>query len=584
MAQRPNIILVLTDDQGYGDLGCSGNPIVKTPNIDRFHGECVRFTNYHVGPTCAPTRAGLMTGHYCNSTGVWHTIGGRSLLREEEWTLANALSEGGYRTGMFGKWHLGDSQPFRPHERGFDMAVYHGGGGISQTPDYWGNDYFDDTYLVNGEPQRFDGYCTDVFFNEALKFIEDNREQPFFCYIATNAPHGPLNVEPRYSQPYEDQTNPSRARFYGMITNIDENFGRLRERLRDLGLEENTILIFMTDNGTAGGCGFDKDGFVRDGHNWGMRGGKNSPYDGGHRVPFFMRYPAGGHHSGKDVPELSANIDVLPTLLDLCGLDAPEGRSFHGKSLVPLLEGEGDTWEDRTVVADSQRVAHPVKWRKSAVMTSRWRLVNGRELYDADADLEQRHDLAADHPDVVASLREDYEQWWALCSEQFSRETPIVVGGDSEEVRLCCHDWRNHDCKVAVSQGHIREGLVADGRWEIDVRAGGGYVFELHRWPREAGHAVRAGIDGDDIEWRRDAIDERWHSLYTGGQALDIRRAVLQIGSEQFSTDVSNDEDCASFSVRLTPGRTQVRAWFTNDMEGAVRGAYYVYIRTGKIE
>ena len=584
MNDRPNIVLVLTDDQGYGDLGCAGNPIVKTPNIDRFHGGSVRFTNYHVGPTCAPTRAGLMTGRYCNSTGVWHTIGGRSLLREEEWTLANALSEDGYRTGMFGKWHLGDSQPFRPHERGFDVAVYHGGGGISQTPDYWGNDYFDDTYLVNGEPQRFEGYCTDVFFGEALKFIEANREQPFFCYIATNAPHGPLNVEPHYSQPYEDQTNPSRARFYGMITNIDENFGRLRERLRDLGLEENTILIFMTDNGTAGGCGFDKDGFVRDGHNWGMRGGKNSPYDGGHRVPFFMRYPAGGHRGGKDVPELSANIDILPTLLDLCGVAAPEGRSFHGESLVPLLEGKRDTWEDRTVVTDSQRLAHPVKWRRSAVMADRWRLVNGRELYDVDADLEQRHDLAEDHPELVASLREEYEKWWELCSAQFSRETPIVVGGDSEEVRLCCHDWRNHDCKVAVSQGHIREGLLVDGRWEIDVRAEGEYVFELHRWPREAGHAVRSGIDGDDVEWRRDAIAEQWHSLYTGGQALDIQRAVLQIGSDQHSATVSDGDGCTSFAVHLAPGRTQVRAWFTNDMDGAVRGAYYTYVRTGKSE
>ena len=584
MSDRPNIVLVLTDDQGYGDLGCAGNPIVRTPNIDRFHGECVRFTNNHVGPTCAPTRAGLMTGHYCNSTGVWHTIGGRSLLREEEWTLADALSEGGYRTGMFGKWHLGDSQPFRPHERGFDVAVYHGGGGISQTPDYWGNDYFDDTYLVNGEPQRFEGYCTDVFFGEALKFIEANREQPFFCYIATNAPHGPLNVEPHYSKPYEDQTNPHRARFYGMITNIDENFGRLRERLRELELEENTILIFMTDNGTAGGCRFDGDGFVRDGHNWGMRGGKNSPYDGGHRVPFFMRYPAGGHGRGTDVPELSANIDVLPTLLDLCGMSMPEGRSFHGKSLVPLLESQRNTWEDRTVVTDSQRLAYPVKWRRSAVMTNRWRLVNGRELYDMEVDKEQRRDIAQDHPTLVASLRAEYEEWWELCSEQFSRETPIVLGGDSEEVRLCSHDWRNHDCKVAVSQGQVREGVLVDGRWEIDVRAEGDYVFELHRWPREAGHAVRAGIDGDDVEWRRDAIAEQWHSQYTGGRALDIRRAALLIGSQQYSTTVSDDDDCASFSVRLAPGRTQVRAWFTNDMDGAVRGAYYVYVRGGRSE
>ena len=217
-------------------------------------------------------------------------------------------------------------------------------------------------------------------------------------------------------------------------------------------------------------------------------------------------------------------------------------------------------------------------------MTNRRRLVNGRELYDMEVDKEQRRDIAQDHPTLVASLRAEYEEWWELCSEQFSRETPIVLGGDSEEVRLCSHDWRNHDCKVAVSQGQVREGVLVDGRWEIDVRAEGDYVFELHRWPREAGHAVRAGIDGDDVEWRRDAIAEQWHSQYTGGRALDIRRAALLIGSQQYSTTVSDDDDCASFSVRLAPGRTQVRAWFTNDMDGAVRGAYYVYVRGGRSE
>ena len=153
--QRPNVVFVLTDDQGYGDLGCHGNDVIRTPNVDRHHADAVRFTDFHVGTTCAPTRAGLLTGHYCNSAGVWHTIGGRSLLREDEWTLADALREAGYRTGHFGKWHLGDSQPFRPHERGFERSVYHAGGGIGNTGDPWGNDYFDDTYYVNGEPERF---------------------------------------------------------------------------------------------------------------------------------------------------------------------------------------------------------------------------------------------------------------------------------------------------------------------------------------------------------------------------------------------------------------------------------------------
>ena len=228
--KRPNVVFILTDDQGYGDLGCHGNEVINTPNIDRIHGDGIRFTDYHVGTTCAPTRSGLLTGHYCNSAGVWHTIGGRSLLREDEWTLADALNEAGYHTGHFGKWHLGDSQPFRPHERGFDRSVYHAGGKIGDTGDPWGNDYFDDTFFVNGVPEKFDGYCTDVFFREGIRFIEEHAAEPFFCYIATNAPHGPLNIEDSYVEPYRaDTPHENRARFYGMITNIDENIGTSRK-------------------------------------------------------------------------------------------------------------------------------------------------------------------------------------------------------------------------------------------------------------------------------------------------------------------------------------------------------------------
>jgi arylsulfatase A-like enzyme len=199
---RPNIVLVITDDQGYGDLGCHGNPVIQTPNMDALHAVSFRLTNFHVGPTCAPTRAGLMTGHYHNSTGVWHTIGGRSLLRADEWSLATALSEHGYVTGLFGKWHLGDNYPYRPQDRGFQYVLTHGGGGVGQTPDYWGNNYNDDVYALNGEWIPFSGYCTDVWFDQALQFIERNRDRPFFCYISTNAPHSPYIVDDSYSDPY----------------------------------------------------------------------------------------------------------------------------------------------------------------------------------------------------------------------------------------------------------------------------------------------------------------------------------------------------------------------------------------------
>ena len=258
---KPNVILIITDDQGYGDIGFHGNDWIQTPNIDLLAKESVRLTDFHVGTTCAPTRSGLMTGRNCNRVGVWHTVMGRSLLRKSEVTMADVFKSNGYATGMFGKWHLGDNYPYRPHDRGFEEAFYHGGGGVSQSPDYWDNDYFDDTYFRNGEPEKVSGYCTDVWFSSALEFIERNREKPFFCYLSTNAPHGPYHVPQKYIDLYKDKSAIPNPNFYGMITNVDENLGTFRIRLEELGLADNTILIFMTDNGTAAGVEVDPDGF-----------------------------------------------------------------------------------------------------------------------------------------------------------------------------------------------------------------------------------------------------------------------------------------------------------------------------------
>jgi arylsulfatase A-like enzyme len=584
--KQPNIVFVLTDDQGYGDLGCTGNPFVRTPNIDAFHGESVRLADYHVGPTCAPTRAGLMTGHYANSTGVWHTIGGRSLLRENEWTLASALGEAGYATGIFGKWHLGDAYPYRPHDRGFQSAVVHGGGGVSQTPDFWGNDYFDDTYFVNGEPRPFEGYCTDVWFDLGKRFITDNKDRPFFCYIPTNAPHSPYNVDKRYADMYRGDEPESRARFHGMITNIDENFGKLRAHLHELGIEEHTILIFMTDNGTSGGASVDRQGHVTDGYNAGMRGLKGSAYDGGHRVPFFMRYPGGGIGGGTDVTRITANVDIMPTLLDLCGVEIPADRIFDGRSLVPLLRtasapGSGrdpDDWPDRVLVTDSQRITNPVKWRQSSTMTDRWRLVDGTELYDMTVDSGQERDVSRDHPDVVARLRHEYEQWWEKVSVQFDRMIPHAIGSaDWRGTRLTSHDLRNEDCDVAWHQGHIRSGHLVRGYWELRVDQAGEYTFELRRWPQELGYAMGAGVDDPDIEWRRDLIEEKDWRLYEGGVSLGITAARLSAGDMVLEQPVDADAPGATFTAMLPAGETRLEASFTVDGEEAA--AYYVYVR-----
>jgi arylsulfatase A-like enzyme len=562
-SKNPNVVLVITDDQGYGDLGCHGNPIISTPNIDRLYSESVRFTNFHVGPTCAPTRAGLMTGRYCNCTGVWHTIGGRSLLRQDEVTIADVFKANDYRTGIFGKWHLGDNYPFRPHDRGFEVALYHGGGGVSQTPDYWGNDYFDDTYMLNGEPVSFEGYCTDVWFGEATKFIEANKDNPFFCYISTNAPHSPYNVDNYYSDPYKGKIPDYRADFFGMITCIDENVGRLMAKLKEMDIEDDTILIWMTDNGSSAGSSLDREGFVQEGYNAGMRGMKGSEYDGGHRVPFFVRWYGGELSGGRDIDQISANIDVLPTLIDLCDLETSASENCNGTSLKPLLYGQG--WRDRVIVADSQRVEYPIKWRKSAVMTDHWRLINGVELYDIQIDPEQRHNIAEQHPDIVQELRSHYEDWWSLVSPTFDKDCPIVIGSECEPIsRITTHDWHGEQC--AWNQGQIREGLECNGYWIIKVAEDGEYLFELRRWCKEEDRAMTEGIPGDVTDW------------YHGGNALDLKTAQIVVGDQKQSKTLDPQAKGVTFTFNLKAGVTDLQTFLTN-AEGIEIGAYYVYVQ-----
>lgn len=574
MSKRPNVILVLTDDQGYGDLGCTGNPVVQTPTIDTFYNEAIRLTDYHVGPTCAPTRAGLMTGHYANSTGVWHTVGGRSLLRQNEVTLAAALKEAGYRTGIFGKWHLGDEFPYRPMDRGFEETVVHGGGGISQTPDYWGNDYFDDTYYVNGEAKPFKGYCTDVFFDEALGFIDRHQDEPFFCYIACNAPHGPYNVDTAYSDKYKGKTHDYRGRFYGMITNIDDNFARLQEKLEELGMVDDTILMFMTDNGTSAGIHTDASGHVTDGYNAGLRGGKNSEYDGGHRVPFFLKWPKGGLLGGKDFDMLCANVDFMPTILSLCGINN-EALSFHGSDISACLSGEASL--DRTIVTDSQRVAYPVKWRKSAVMNNQYRLVNGRELYDINKDRGQRTDISDHHPEIVDELRGAYDQWWDIVSTQYDDLVPFILGEKS--ISLNAHDIRNEECHTAWNQKMIRQATRVSGYFEVDVETEGQYEFTLRRWPKSLDLAINKGIDFEDVQFEKDFIMEHDWDHYMGGEAINASYGSVECAGEIGLVPVAKDASEVKIQLNLKAGASKLKCDFLNENKDYVTAAYYVDVK-----
>ncbi len=554
--RRPNVVLVMTDDQGYGDIGALGNKRIRTPNLDRLHGESVRLKDYHVDPTCAPTRAALMTGRYSLRTGVWHTIMGRSIMRADEVTMAEVFSRSGYRTGIFGKWHLGDNYPYRPGDRGFDEAIIHGGGGVGQTPDYWGNDYFDDTYFRNGVPKKYEGYCTDVWFEEAMRFIEANRERSFFCYIPTNAPHSPYTVGEAYSDLYKGKVDVPNANFSGMVTNIDENIGRLMVQLESLGLAEDTIVIFTTDNGTSAGVRFARDGSEAAGYNAGMRGTKGSQYDGGHRVPFFVRWSGGGIGGGRDVEQLCAHIDVLPTLIELCGLERP-AVEFDGRSIAGLLTNRDSAWEERTLFVDSQRIEHPQKWRQSAVMTKRWRLINGKELYDMAADAGQRDDISAQRPEVVGKLRDAYEDWWESVSARFGEYVPIYVGSEVEEpVCITCHDW--HGPEVPWHQGAISNAPAANGFWAIRVVRAGRYRFTLRRWPEEAGAAIGATI-GE-------------------AKAINPTTARLKVGGYDATKAVDASAGAVVFEAALREGETTMQTWFT-DEDGASRGAYYVYVR-----
>ncbi len=564
--QKPNIVFVITDDQGTGDLACMGNPYIKTPNIDNFYTDAVRFTNYHVSTTCAPTRGALMTGRHTNRVNVFHTITGRSLLFEDEVILPQILAQNGYINGMFGKWHLGDNFPYRPEDRGFHEVVRHGGGGITQGPDYWGNDYFDDTYWHNGETQKYTGYCTDVFFAEAMNFIEENKNHPFFCYIATNAPHAPLNLPEEYLNLYKDEGNLNEKvkRFYGMITNIDDNFKLLEEKLDELGLTDNTILIFTTDNGTAGGS---------DTFDAGLRGHKGSEYEGGHRVPFFIRWPNGELTGGKDIDKLVAHYDLLPTFVDLLGLDFNPVKPLDGKSLKPLLYEEKPNWPNRILYMDTQRLQNLIKYRKYSVMDDNWRLVNGDELYDMRVDRSQTNNVIEQHPEVAARLAEGYEYWWSSIMAEGPNERYgyIKVGSPNENPsRISAHDMFTGKFGHVWHQYGAASASQATGRWKIEFVEDGEYSISLRRFPRESGLEINATFPEQEpqIELER---------VFPASVKSDFETAYLYVANIAQSVKIEAGQSEVNFIATIPAGKYDMEAQLI-DKDGRVHPAYYVYI------
>ncbi len=435
--RRPNIILLITDDQGYGDLSCHGNPVLKTPNLDRLHREGVRFRDFQVSPTCAPTRAALLTGRHEFRNGITHTIHERERLTPDAVTLAQVLKPAGYTTGIFGKWHLGDEPDRWPDKRGYDEMFIHGAGGIGQSypgscGDAPGNSYFSPAILHNGKFEKTDGYCTDVFFSQAIKWIgEVKGKQPFFAHIATNAPHAPLDVKPEDAARYAGKVPEQTAKFFGMIANIDDNTGRLLAKLTEWGIERDTLVIFMNDNGGTAGVKL---------FNAGMRGAKVTPWQGGVRAASFWRWP--GTLTPGDVDALAAHIDVLPTLAEITGatLSDKVTKQVEGRSLVPLLENPQAAWPDRTLVTHVGRWergdAAEAKYWGCAIRNSRWKLVNMEkekswQLFDLKNDPGEKQNQAAAQPAVMEQLMAEYEAWWTSVQPQLVNEAAVIPAENS---------------------------------------------------------------------------------------------------------------------------------------------------------
>ncbi|MCC7476548.1 MAG: arylsulfatase [Pirellulales bacterium] len=612
-AQRPNVLLIMSDDQGYGEFSCHGNPVLRTPNLDAFARQSVRFTDFHVAPMCTPTRGQLLTGQDAFRNHAMNVSSGRSLLNPNLPTLANYFAAAGYRTALFGKWHLGDNYPYRPQDRGFQESLWFPCSLLGSVPDFWANDYFDDTYYHNGKRQQFPGYCTDLFFQRATDWIKtpsDSAEKPFFLYLPLNAPHGPHFVEPKYSQPIREaidaaadklpklseEQRANLARYLGMIANIDENFGHLLEFLDDRKLAENTIIIFLTDNGSTMGPLY---------YNAGMRGGKTTLWEGGHRVPCFVRWPNGNLGSPRDLDELTCVQDLLPTLLELCGISPDKFIRLDGTSLAPLLQGKEKNLPDRKLVINYSRMPVSLEGEPAsiprklgaAVLWKKWRLLEGTQLYNLADDPIQQHDIHEQHPDITSSLRNHLDQWWLELaspsipltsrdgpdrsglavakegslspsdpSEPIARPERIIIGHPTDNpTTLSTSDWLDVFLDV---QGGIRNGLPRNGTWHLIVDHPGQYNFQLRRWPAEAKLPLAEPSPEIPIHLGRHAP----------GKALPIHAARIEIAGQQHSQSAKPNAHSIDFTLTLPAGPCELRTTFLDDEDKELCGAYYVTV------
>ena len=529
---RPNVVLVITDDQGYGTVGVHGNDQVRTPHMDRLANEGVAFGRFYGHPLCSPSRAALMTGRYFYRTGILHTSRGGALMSGDEVTAAELFRDAGYRTGIFGKWHLGDNYPMRPMDQGFEKAVWHKGGGIGQTP-VRPNSYFDSLLWREGEDFQAKGYCTDVFFDEALAFIEEHQSEPFFIYIPTNAPHDPLEISDEYADPYREMgLDDSVARIYGMVENIDDNIGRLMELLERLGLDEDTIIIFTSDHGPSGGR-----------YNAGLRSTKGDVYEGGIRVPYFMRWPK-GLPAGFKTDKIASHIDVLPTLLSLCNVDSPSDLRMDGVDLTPLMRGREAAWRDRTLFIQTHRGSRPRQYHNCTAITQRYKWLGypgtgGQwdfetsstdpvmELYDLEEDPGEEKEIGGQMPGLVAQMKRDYDAWFDDVASDWQAGV-IHIGNLAENPLTLC---RYQDSEYVSELPH---------GWRVKIEQSGTYEFRINRESLNG-----AGVLG--VQWlgntQRSPLAAGENTgrfeLESGGGKLEIWFELEDIGRVAFSSNLT---------------------------------------------
>lgn len=476
-ASSPNVIVVMTDDQGYGDIGFHGNKVVSTPHLDTFAKQSVELSHFYVTPVCSTTRAGFLTGRYHYRTGVTNVGSCGDRLRANELTLAEVFQAAGYSTAIFGKWHLGDNYPMRPQDKGFQETVIHKA--CCLTP--WfrpnGKNYFDPFLFHNGIKQQYTGYCMNVYTDLAMEFIEANKNQPFFIYLASNTPHTPLVVSNKYSDPYRDLgVNDRQAKYYGTITNIDDNFGRLMHKLQQLGLAENTLIVFLSDNGP-----------VTSKADWPLelRGRKSMVYEGGIRVPCLIRLP-GNPQGGSRVDQIASYVDLMPTILDATGVDPPKGVQFDGASLRPLLQDPRMNWPDRTLFIQWHQGIVPEKYRAFAVRTQRYKLVQSQghegglfdqqkckyELFDMLTDPCETNDLASMHPLLVTGMKRKYEIWYADVMKSHGGQIQEIVVGSPKE----------NPTRLMASSSIVNQNVtpsIVTGQWPIKVIRNGRYDVKM---------------------------------------------------------------------------------------------------------